>query len=123
MADFDFEDFEDLLDQYDCGIAVYNEGDVAQGTIIDIDNKTVTVDIGGKTVGYIPLSEFAGESVLVGDQVDIYIEKIENKKGELIVSRENARKYQSWNNLKKCQTENKVIGGKILGKVKGGLAV
>ncbi|MDR1495116.1 MAG: 30S ribosomal protein S1 [Rickettsiales bacterium] len=123
MTDFGFEDFESLLDQYDSGVAVYNEGDVARGTIIDIDNKTVTVDIGGKTVGYVPLSEFAGESVVVGDQVDIYIEKIENKKGELIVSRENARKYQGWTNLKMCMAENKVIEGKILGKVKGGFAI
>ncbi|MDR3078506.1 MAG: 30S ribosomal protein S1 [Rickettsiales bacterium] len=123
MADFDFEDFESLLDQYDSGIAVYNEGDVAQGSIIDIDNKTVTVDIGGKTVGYVPLSEFAGENVAVGDQVDIYIEKIENKKGELIVSRENARKYQGWTSLKKCLAENKIVEGKILGKVKGGFAI
>ncbi|MDR1425647.1 MAG: 30S ribosomal protein S1 [Rickettsiales bacterium] len=123
MSDFNFEDFESLLDQYDSGIAVYNEGDVAQGTIIDIDNKTVTVDIGGKTVGYIPLAEFTGESVSIGDQMDIYIEKIENKKGELLVSRENARKYQGWSNLKTCQAENKIVEGKILGKVKGGFAI
>lgn len=123
MIDFDFEDFEKLLDQYDSEIVLYNEGDIATGIVISIDNKTVTVDIGGKTVGYIPLSEFAGEEVEVGKPVDIYIEKIENKKGELIVSREDARKYQGWNNLKKCLNENKTIDGKILGKVKGGFAI
>ncbi|MDR1499228.1 MAG: 30S ribosomal protein S1 [Rickettsiales bacterium] len=120
---FDFEEFEKLLEKYDSKIVSYNEGDIATGTIIDIDNKTVTVDIGGKTVGYIPLSEFSGEKVVVGDSVDVYIEKIENKKGELIVSRESARKYQSWNNLKKCLAESKMVGGKILGKVKGGFAI
>ncbi|MDR2777956.1 MAG: 30S ribosomal protein S1 [Rickettsiales bacterium] len=121
--DFDFEDFEKLLDQYDSEVVVYNEGDIATGTIIDIDNKTVTIDIGGKTVGYISKAEFAGENIAVGDRVEIYIEKIENRKGELIVSRENARKYQSWNELKKCLAENRTVEGKVLGKVKGGFAV
>lgn len=123
MIEFDFEDFEKLLDQYDSEIITYNEGDIASGTVIDIDNKTVTVDIGGKTVGYVPLSEFGDEKIGVGNTVEVYIEKVENKKGELIVSREDARKYQGWNNLKKCLTENKTVDGKILGKVKGGFAV
>ena len=123
MIDFDFEDFEKLLDQYDSEIVIYNEGDIASGTVIDIDNKTVTVDIGGKTVGYVPLSEFGDEKIEVGNTVEVYIEKVENKKGELIVSREDARKYQGWNNLKKCLAENKTVDGKILGKVKGGFAV
>jgi small subunit ribosomal protein S1 len=120
---FKFEDFEELLEQYDNEIVSYNEGDIAAGTIIDIDSKTVTVDIGGKTVGYIPLSEFAGEKIELNQVVDVYIEKIENKKGELIVSRESARKCQGWSHLKKCLAENKIIEGKILGKVKGGFAI
>ncbi len=123
MIDFDFEDFEKLLDQYDSEIVIYNEGDIASGTVIDIDNKTVTVDIGDKTVGYVPLSEFGDEKIEVGNTVEVYIEKVENKKGELIVSREDARKYQGWNNLKKCLAENKTVDGKILGKIKGGFAV
>ncbi len=120
---FNFEEFEELLEQYDDEIVNYNEGDIASGIVIDIDNKTVTVDIGGKTVGYIPLSEFAGENIEVNTPVEVYIEKVENKKGELIVSRESARKYQNWNYLKKCLAEGKTVSGKILGKVKGGFAI
>lgn len=120
---FNFEEFEELLEQYDDEIVNYNEGDIASGIVIDIDNKTVTVDIGGKTVGYIPLSEFSGENIEINSPVDVYIEKVENKKGELIVSRENARKFQNWNYLKKCLNEGKTISGKILGKVKGGFAI
>lgn len=120
---FNFEEFEELLEQYDDEIVNYNEGDIASGIVIDIDNKTVTVDIGGKTVGYIPLSEFSGENIEINSPVDVYIEKVENKKGELIVSRENARKFQNWNYLKKCLDEGKTISGKILGKVKGGFAI
>lgn len=119
----EFEDFEKLLEEYDVEMPTYTEGDIATGVVIDIDNKTVTIDIGGKTVGYIPLSEFAGENIEVNSPVDVYIEKIENKKGELIISRESAKKYQNWNYLKKCLAENKIVEGKILGKVKGGFAI
>ena len=119
----DFEDFEQLLEEYDKEMPTYIEGDIASGIIIGIDNKTVTIDIGGKTVGYIPISEFSGEEIEVNSPVDVYIEKIENKKGELIISRESAKKYQNWNHLKKCLAENKIVEGKILGKVKGGFAI
>lgn len=120
---FDFEDFEKLLEEYDNEMPTFSEGDIASGVIIGIDNKTVTIDIGGKTVGYIPLSEFADEKIEINNPVDVYIEKIENKKGELIISRESAKKYQNWNYLKKCLAENKIVEGKILGKVKGGFAI
>ena len=120
---FDFENFEELLEEYEKEIPTFAEGDIVSGIIISLDNKTVTVDIGGKTVGYIPLSEFVGEKVEVDSPVDVYIEKIENKKGDLIISRESAKKYQNWNYLKKCLNENKVVDGKILGKVKGGFAI
>ncbi len=118
-----FEDFETLLKEYDKELPVYAEGDIVSGVVIGIDNKTVTVDVGGKTVGYVPTSEFAGENVEIGSPVDVYIEKIENKKGELIISRESAKKYQNWNYLKKCLNEGKTVDGKILGKVKGGFAI
>ena len=119
----EFEDFEQLLEEYDKEMPTYIEGDIASGIIIGIDNKTVTIDIGGKTVGYIPISEFSGEEIEINSPVDVYIEKIENKKGELIISRESAKKYQNWNYLKKCLAENKIVEGKILGKVKGGFAI
>ena len=119
----DFEDFEQLLEEYDKEMPTFIEGDITPGVIIGIDNKTVTIDIGGKTVGYIPVSEFSGEEIEINSPVDVYIEKIENKKGELIINRESAKKYQNWNYLKKCLAENKIVEGKILGKVKGGFAI
>lgn len=118
-----FEDFEELLEEYEREMPTYTEGDIASGFVIGIDNKTITIDIGGKTVGYIPVSEFVNENIEIGSPIDVYIEKIENKKGELIISRESAKKYQNWNYLKKCLAENKIVEGKILGKVKGGFAI
>ncbi len=115
------EIFEKLLDQYvqQC----VKDNTIADGIIVGIDKKTVTIDIGGKSTGYVPLSEFAGEEINVGDSTEVFIERLENKKGELLLSRENARKYKSWNHLKDCLNEGKTVEGKNLGKVKGGFAV
>ena len=119
----DFEDFENLLEEYENSTPCLTEGTIVKGKILEIADKTVTVDIGGKSVGYIALSEFADEEPKVGDEVDVFIERLENKKGELLISRENAKKYQSWNYLKNCLNDSKIVDGKILGKVKGGFAV
>lgn len=118
-----YEDFENLLAEYENDTPCLQEGTIVKGTILEIADKTVTIDIGGKSVGYIALTEFAGEEINVSDRVDIFIERLENKKGELLISRENAKKYQSWDYLKKCLNDSKVVDGKILGKVKGGFAV
>ena len=119
-TDMMFEDFENLLPDYDQSI---KEGTIVRGKILDIADKTVTIDIGGKSAGYIALSEFANEDINIGDEIDVFIERLENKKGELLISRENAKKFQSWDYLKRCLEDNKIIDGIILGKVKGGFAV
>lgn len=115
-----FEDFENLLPDYDQNV---KEGTIVRGKVLDIADKTVTIDIGGKSAGYIALSEFANDDVKVGDEIDVFVERLENKKGELLISRENAKKFQSWDYLKRCLNDNKIIDGIILGKVKGGFAV
>lgn len=115
-----FDEFENLLSNYE---QILKENTIVKGTILGIADKTVTVDIGGKSAGYIALSEFAGKNINVGDEVDVFIDRLENKKGELLLSRENAKKYQSWDYLKKCLEEAKTVTGTILGKVKGGFAV
>lgn len=115
-----FEDFENLLPDYDQSI---KEGTIVTGKILNIADKTVTVDIGGKSAGYIALSEFANDDIKVGDEIDVFVERLENKKGELLISRENAKKFQGWDYLKRCLQDNKIIDGVILGKVKGGFAV
>ena len=82
---------------------------------------------GLKSEGRIPLKEFhsPGEEhgVKIGEKYDVYLEKLENKEGEALLSRERARKEESWNNLEKIQDSNKQIVGIITERVKGGFAV
>lgn len=117
------EDFETLLSEFDSETQSFEEGSVVKGVIVDIDDKAVGIDIGSKSIGYIPANEFKDEDIKLGDVVDVYLNKIENKKGELLISRETAKKYQTWNNLKDYMNNRTVIDGKVLGKVKGGFAI
>lgn len=121
----EMEDFETLLAEYENNTPCLVEGTIVKGKILKIADKNVTVDIGGKSVGFIALSEFADEDpqVQVGDVVDVFIERLENKKGELLISRASAKKYKCWNFLKECLAKSEIVDGKIIGKVKGGFAV
>ena len=81
----------------------YKEGQIIKGRVLSIVNDTVVVDVGLKAEGRIPIKEFhsPGEEhgVKVGDSYDVYLEKLENKEGEALLSRERARKEESWSNL------------------------
>ena len=105
----------------------YKEGQIIKGRVLSIINDTVVVDVGLKAEGRIPIKEFhsPGEEhgVKVGDSYDVYLEKLENKEGEALLSRERARKEESWSNLEKIQNQKEQVMGVITGRVKGGLAV
>ncbi len=120
------ENFSELLEQ-SLSEFKYKEGQIIKGTVLSIVNDTVVVDVGLKAEGRIPIKEFhsPGEehSVKVGDKYDVYLEKLENKEGEALLSRERARKEESWSNLEKQQTQKEQVTGVITGRVKGGFAV
>ena len=120
------ENFSELLEQ-SLSEFKYKEGQIIKGTVLSIINDTVVVDVGLKAEGRIPIKEFhsPGEehSVKVGDKYDVYLEKLENKEGEALLSRERARKEESWSNLEKQQNQKEQVTGVITGRVKGGFAV
>lgn len=118
------EDFAALLAEYEKDCQVLKEGTVVKGVVVGISDKGVAVDIGAKSIGYVPLIEFRSDgNIEEGDVVDVMLERLENKKGDLLISRDNARRYNNWNYLKHCLEDKTVIEGKVLGKVKGGYAV
>ena len=105
------ENFSQLLEE-SLSKFKYKEGQIIKGTVLSIVNDTVVVDVGLKSEGRIPLKEFhspgADHSVKIGEKYDVYLEKLENKEGEALLSRERARK-KSWNNLEKIQDTNQQI--------------
>ncbi len=103
------------------------EGSVVRGRITAIENDFAIVDVGLKTEGRIPLSEFTltGQqaTIAVNDNVDVYIERIENAMGEAMLSREKARREESWLKLEKSYAADERVEGVIFGRVKGGFTV
>ena len=103
------------------------EGQVVKGTIISIENDMIIIDVGYKTEGRINLREFSGKdnkkAPEVGDVIDVYLEKIENRFGEAVLSREKARREESWGTLEKASEIKEKVNGTIFGRVKGGFSV
>lgn len=120
------DDFAALLDAtWAEGSAA--EGSVIEGTIIAIEADQAIIDVGLKTEGRVPLREFTtpgqDHGLEVGSKVEVFLERIENAQGEAMLSREKARREESWINLAKAYEANERVTGVIFGRVKGGFTV
>jgi small subunit ribosomal protein S1 len=103
------------------------EGSVVRGIIVAIENDFAVIDVGLKTEGRVALKEFSmpgqASNVAVGDGVEVYIERVENAMGEAILSRDKARREESWIKLEKAFNDQTRVTGVIFGRVKGGFTV
>ena len=103
------------------------EKSITIGKIISIENEIVTIDVGLKSEGRIPLSEFSRpgqkSEIEVGDETEVFIENVDNKNGETLLSREKAVRQRAWQNLQLSFNENKVVTGIPFNRVKGGMSV
>ena len=118
------EDFQSL---YEESLKTLEEGQILRGTVIDITPDHVTVDVGYKSEGQIPMQEFLKRDrkvdVKIGDRIDVLLEKKESEEGLLTLSKEKADKIKVWREISRSCREGEVIEGDIVGKVKGGLSV
>ena len=103
------------------------EKTIVAGKIISIVNDIVTIDVGLKSEGRIPISEFSrpGQKaeIEVGDETEVYIENVDNAFGETLLSREKAVKQKAWHDLQESFAQNKVVTGVPFNRVKGGMSV
>ncbi len=122
----DRTEFEALIDQFLAPEGV-SEGDIVKGRVLRVGHDHVTVDIGYKSEGRIPIDEFLdrqGElTVKEGDSVDVYVEYVDDEEGEIGLSREKAQKLRFWEQIAECCEKDDVIEGTIVSRVKGGLKV
>ncbi len=120
------ESFADLLNET-FGSRDSLEGSVVKGNIIAIENDFALIDAGLKSEGRVALNEFSSgdgsEEIRVGDVVDVYLERMENRNGEAVLSREKARREEAWGLLEKAFEANEKVTGTIFGRVKGGFTV
>ena len=120
------EDFTAMLDETLAADVAY-EGNVVRGRIVSIEKDLAVIDVGLKMEGRVPLKEFsvAGKDpdLNVGDEVEVYLERIENAAGEAVLSRDKARREESWVRLEKQFEAGEKVTGIIFSKVKGGFTV
>ncbi len=106
------------------GKSLVAQGEIVKGTIIELRKSEVLVDIGYKSEGVIPVNEFVDiKAVKVGDQIDVLIEKLENKEGTVVLSHQKAEFKKNWDNILSICNEGGIIKGKVTEIVKGGLVV
>ena len=133
--EFDWNAFENELNLYDqpkeqiseaygktmSNIAV---GEVVEGTVTEINKREVVVNIGYKSEGMIPVSEFRYNSELqVGDKVEVYVESVEDKSGQLAISHKKARQLKSWDRVNEALEKDEIIKGYVKCRTKGGMIV
>ncbi len=120
------ESFAALLDE-SLGTDDSLEGKVLRGTIVAIEGDSALVDVGLKSEGRVALKEFADAGQMPelkpGDEVEVYLERMENKNGEAMLSREKAKREEAWTQLAKAFADNQRVTGTIFGRVKGGFTV
>ena len=97
------EDFAAMLDESFGGSSGLQEGSVIKGTVVGIEKDLAVIDVGLKTEGRVPVKEFQGPGrggeIKVGDTVEVYLERVENALGEAVLSRDKARREESWGKL------------------------
>ena len=120
------ESFAALFEESELNLNV-EKGAVIQGVVVSIDSDWVTVDTGLKSEGVVDRAEFLNEQreleVQVGDTVDVVVEALDNGMGQTVLSREKAKRAETWTKLEKIFEDGEIVTGVISGKVKGGFTV
>ncbi len=120
------DEFAALLDEnFMADTAV--EGTVIKGRVVSVENDQAIIDVGLKTEGRVPVREFqtpgSDTQLEAGDEVEVYLERIENALGEAVLSRDKARREEAWDRLETSYAANERVDGMIFGRVKGGFTV
>ena len=135
IADFDWDSYEhgqvetgktreELMKTYDESLNTVKDKEVIEGTVIALNKREAVVNIGYKSDGIIPMSEFRyNPDLKVGDTVEVFIENQEDKKGQLILSHKKARAARSWDRVNEALENNEIINGYIKCRTKGGMIV
>ena len=118
---------DELLEVYDRKMATFAEGDIVRGRVLKLTATEAVVDIGYKSEGLLPIGEVTGPDgqikVKAGDEIEVYLERLEHNSGYVVLSREKAERMLVWDRIEAAFKADEPINGKVLERVKGGLAV
>jgi len=122
--EYEAEEYARLLDIYESTIKDIKEGEIVTGTILGVTRDDVIVDVGFKSEGLIPIAEFVGPiNIAVGDPIEVYLEQIEDKNGQLILSKSKADFMKVWDKIRIIHDSGELVEGKLVRRIKGGVVV
>ncbi len=123
-SDYTPEEFRELYKLYDETMKSIEQGNIVQGKVVMIAGDQVIVDIGFKSEGTIPISEFGEKpDIKEGDLVDVYLDDFENQEGQLVLSKQKADFMRVWDRIKEIHDNDMVVEGKLVRRIKGGIVV
>lgn len=124
--DYTDEEFHELAGMYENTLSEIEEKEIVTGLVVSVDDKYVIVDIGFKSEGIVPVNEFSNkvlDNLQPGDEVEVFLDRVEDREGQLILSRRKADILQAWENLEEAYETGEVIEGHIKRRIKGGMVV
>jgi small subunit ribosomal protein S1 len=117
-------EYKEMMKLYEGTLGNVNEGEIVKGRIVAIGDDEVAVDIGFKSEGVVPLDEFSNpEELKVGEEIEVFLESVENKDGQLVLSRKRADFMRVWERVTKAFDTGEVLQGRVVRRIKGGLVV
>ncbi len=123
-SEYSEDEYKFLSQMYDKTLNKIKQGDIVKGKVLDITDNEVIVDIGFKSEGIVPIEEFDKRNdVAIGDEVEVYLESLEDMNGQLILSRRRADFIRVWENVVEKHEKDETISGTIVRRIKGGMVV
>lgn len=122
--DYTESEYQDLVKMYEGTLSSISEKEIIKGRVVSKDEKYVIVDIGFKSEGIVPLNEFRNaDTVKPGDEVEVYLDRVEDRDGQLVLSRRKADTLRVWQNIENAHNLGTVVEGFIKRRIKGGMVV
>ncbi|MBM4117378.1 30S ribosomal protein S1 [bacterium] len=115
--------FEEQMLQYEQTLKEIKEGEIVRGSILHIGENEVQINVGFKSEGYIPRAEFGSQPIKVGDEVDVFLESLEDQDGLVVLSKEKADFLKVWDTIKDAYDTGNIMEGTVDRRIKGGLVV
>ncbi len=123
-AEYGEAEHEELMAMYDGTIQDIKEGEIVAGTVIGVSREDIIVDVGFKSEGIIPMGEFTGEvNIKVGDEIDVFLEAVEDQNGQLVLSKQKADFMRVWDRIRESHDAGELVPGVIKRRIKGGVVV
>ncbi|MBW7888313.1 MAG: S1 RNA-binding domain-containing protein, partial [Bacteroidetes bacterium] len=118
------EEYNQLVSMYEKTLGTISQGEIVKGKIAYIGENDVILDIGFKSEGSVPIAEFPNiKDLKIGDEVEVFLESVEDKDGQLVLSRKRADFMRIWEKVTKAHETGDILKGKIVRRIKGGLVV